>query len=72
MANTIKRVEYYYTTIADQPGDAYRLLDHLRELGVNLMAITSVPIGPDHTQLTIFPEDPLLLTNQAKKAGITL
>ena len=72
MACTIARVEYFYTTVKDQPGEAYKLLEQLAGLGVNLLAFTAVPVGPTTTQLTIFPEDPAHLKNEAVKAGMAL
>jgi len=72
MAFNIRRVDYFYTTVKDQPGEAYRLLSQLADLGVNLHAFTAVPIGPLHTQLTIFPEDTLMMAAAAEKAGLLL
>lgn len=72
MAFGIRRVDYFYTTVKDQPGEAYKLLSLLASLGINLLAITAVPFGPMNTQLTIFPEDSLKLQNEAQKAGLKL
>ncbi len=72
MAFNIRRVDYFYTTVKDQPGEAYRLLSQLADMGVNLLSFTAVPIGPLHTQLTIFPEDTQMMAAAAKKAGLPL
>lgn len=72
MAFKIRRVDYFYTTVRDQPGEGYRLFSQLADMGINLLALTAVPIGPLHTQLTIFPEDTRMLTAAAAKAGLTL
>lgn len=72
MSSTIRRVDYFYTMIQDQPGEAYKLLSQLAGLGINLLAFSGVPLGPMHTQLTLFPEDTLKMTNAAKRAGLTL
>ena len=72
MPSQIRRTEYFYTTVKDEPGDAYKLLSLLAEVGVNLLAFTAVPIGPLHTQLTLFPADPPKLTHAAKDAGFVL
>ncbi len=72
MAFTIRRVDYFYTTVKDQPGEAYHLLSQLATLGVNLLAITAIPIGPASTQLTLFPEDSHKLSSSAARAGLTL
>jgi hypothetical protein len=72
MAFHIRGVQYFYATVTDQPGEAYRLLSQFAELGVNMLAFTGVPVGPMRTQLTIFPEDPPKLDSAAKQSGLTL
>lgn len=68
----IRRADYYYTSVEDQPGEAYRLLAVLAEAGVNMMAFTAVPVGPVRTQLSIFPEDSRKLEDTARKSGLQL
>jgi predicted amino acid-binding ACT domain protein len=70
MAHTIRRVDYFYATLDDRPGEAYELLSQLADLGVNLVAITAVPVGPMRTQLTIFPEDSRKMADAAGKSGL--
>jgi hypothetical protein len=72
MAFRIRRVEYFTTAVQDQPGEAYKLLSQLEDMGLNLLAFTAVPVGPLHAQLTIFPEDPLRMADAAGKAGLVL
>jgi predicted amino acid-binding ACT domain protein len=72
MAFSINRSQYFYVNVKDKPGEAYKLLSRLAEFGVNLLAFTGVPVGPSHTQLTIFPADPAKLIDSAKKASIGL
>jgi hypothetical protein len=72
MAYRIRRVEYFHATVVDQPGEAYKVLSALAGLGVNLLAFTFVPVGPDSTQLTLFPEDPGKMKAEAQKAGMAL
>ncbi len=72
MAFSIRRVDYFYTTVEDVPGEAYKLLSRLAELGLNMLAFTAVPVGPMRTQLTLFPEDALRMASEAKKAGLAL
>ena len=72
MAYRIRRVEYYYTTVEDQPGEAYKLLSRLASLGVNLLGFTAIPIGPLRTQMTLFPEESARLELAAAGAGMTL
>jgi hypothetical protein len=70
MAYNIRRAEYYYTTVRDRPGAAYKLLAQMAEMGLNMVAFTAVPMGPMHTQLTIFPEDPGAMAAMAQRAGM--
>ncbi len=72
MAYEISRVDYFYATLPDQPGEAYQVLSILRELGVNLLAFAAVPIGPNRTQLTLFPEGSLEMIAEARKADLVL
>lgn len=72
MAYAIRRVDYFNTTVRDQPGEAYRLLSQLAELGLSLVAFTAVPVGPTHTQLTLFPEDAGRMRSAGQRAGMSL
>jgi hypothetical protein len=72
MAYTARKVEYFYTTLNAKAADAYALLDNLAALGVNLLALNSLPMGPETIQLTLFPEDASHLQRIAKQAGLTL
>jgi hypothetical protein len=73
MAFKIRRADYFYTAIQNQPGEGYKLLSQLADLGVNLLAFTEVPVGPTRTQLTLFPNDngphPALLVNGDDELG---
>ncbi|MGD8306139.1 MAG: hypothetical protein PVF17_05765 [Ignavibacteria bacterium] len=69
MANKILQTEYYYTSVQDQPGEAYKFLTQLADIGVNLLAFTAIPMGPDRTQFTLFPEDANKLIEAANNAG---
>lgn len=72
MGHTIRRVEYFYTTVNDRPGEALRFLTALADLGVNLVAFTAIPTGLHQTQLTIFPSEASQLTNQSERAGFSV
>ena len=72
MAFTIRRVEYYYASVRDELGAAYRVLAQLAELGVNLLAFTAMPSGPSLAQFALFPDDPSKLIAQARAAGLPL
>lgn len=72
MAFITKRAEYFYATVKDEPGEAYKMLTLLAERGINLMAFTAVPIGPMTTQLSIFPDDMGKFAREAKLAGLSI
>jgi hypothetical protein len=72
MAYTIRRVDYYYATIRDELGAAYRVLAQLADLGVDLLAFTAVPSGPNRAQFALFPQDPNKLTAEAQAAQLPL
>lgn len=72
MACTARRVDYFYTTVTDQPGEAYKFLKTLADLGINLFAFAAVPIGPLRTQLTLFPEDAGKLAREAQNDNLVL
>jgi hypothetical protein len=72
MTYQVRRAEYFYTTVADEPGEALKLLALLGEKGISLLAFTAVPVGPNRTQLTIFPDDVAKTVSEAKKAQLPL
>lgn len=72
MAFTIHRTDYYYATVRDELGAAYRVLSALAERGINLLAFTAVPSGPDLAQFALFPEDPNKLVAEARAAQLPL
>lgn len=72
MTEVVKEVEYYYALVADEPGEARKLLEFLSEKGVNLMAFTAFPVGEGKSQLDFFPENPYHLQKAADDAEIPL
>ena len=72
MSFRISRVDYFYTTVEDVPGESYKVLQSLASLGVNMHAFTTVPVGLERTQLQLFPADTNRLKDAAKKAGMLL
>ena len=72
MADQIRRVDYFYAMVPDQPGEGARILETFKEAGVNLISLTAFPTGGGKSQVDFVPETPDLLLKAAKKAGITL
>jgi hypothetical protein len=68
----VTKVEYFYATVADEPGEARRLLEFCSAHGVNLMNFTAFPIGGGQAQLDFFPEDVQKLKVAAEEARISL
>ncbi len=72
MSFSIRRVDYFYTTIHDRPGEAYQLLRRLSEGDVNLLAFHAVPVGPNRCQLSLFPENHERLAQVGRTIGFSL
>lgn len=72
MSLKIRRAEYFNATVRDVPGEGFRILTSLAEAGVNLLAFNAIPVGPEHTQFALFPEDVDQLRSAAVAAGLTL
>src|SRR2546430_15396897 len=71
MADTIRRVSYFYTSIPDKPGEGTRLLDVLRRAGVNLLALHAFP-SARKAQVDFVPSDAGVFAAAAKGAKIKL
>ncbi|MGH7477402.1 MAG: hypothetical protein ACRELD_14135, partial [Longimicrobiales bacterium] len=71
MADVARKVDYYYVTVADQPGEGARVLRALKDGGVNLLAVHAFPSG-DGAQLNLVPEDAGKLEAAAKQAKLEL
>lgn len=71
MAETIQRVQYFYAEIADKPGEGAKVLNMLREEGVNLLAFTGFPKGR-RAQVDFIPADQAAFKAAAKKARLKL
>jgi hypothetical protein len=56
MAIKIQAVEYFYTRMENESHNAYEMLAQLASEDINLLAFSAVPFGPNHVELTIFPE----------------
>jgi len=72
MADSVRRVEYYYVTVPDKPGEGARILAVLKDGGVNLLAYLGFPAGGGRSQIDLVPEDSASLRQVAERAGLTL
>lgn len=71
MADTIQQVQYFYSEVPDKPGEGSRILQLLKEEGVNLLAFSGFPKGR-RAQIDFIPTDPVTLKAVAKKARLKL
>jgi hypothetical protein len=72
MAAKITKVAYYYVSLRAEPAEGYRLLARLARARVNLLAFSAIPMGPEFTQLVLFPQDSDLLLTVARELDIQL
>lgn len=71
MADTIQRVQYFYSEVPDKPGEGSRILRMLKEEGVNLLAFSGFPKGR-RAQIDFIPADATVFKAAAKKARLKL
>ena len=71
MADTIRRVQYFYTELSNRPGVGARLLELLKREKVNLLAFSGFPKGR-RAQIDFVPADQRAFKAAAKKAQLKL
>ena len=71
MAETVRKVDYFYIETANKPGEGAKVLGALRDAGVNLLAFTGFPSGRK-AQIDFIPQDTVAFKAAAKKAGFKL
>ncbi len=67
MADTVKRVEYFYVTVPNKPGEGARHLVALKDAGINLLAFSGFPEGRG-SQLDFVPADSAAFRRFARAA----
>lgn len=67
MPSTIRKVSYAYVTVVNKSGEAARILEALRDAGVNLLAFSGFPQGRNRAQVDIVTDDIHGLTAAAKR-----
>jgi hypothetical protein len=70
MAEMVRRIDYYYVSVPDKPGEAARILSALHQAGVNLLGFSGFPEGARKAQLDFLPEDPAAFAKAARQAGL--
>ncbi len=71
MPDTIRKLEYFATQVADKPGEGARILQALKNEGVNLLAFSGFPAGKK-AQVDLVPENPEALKAAAKRIKLKL
>jgi predicted amino acid-binding ACT domain protein len=71
MADTIRAVDYYYTTTSDKAGEGARLLGVFRDARTNLLALSAFP-SKRKTQVDFVPSDSAAFLATAKAAKVKL
>lgn len=71
MANTLRKVDYWYVKVPNRAGQGAKIMDALAAQGVNLLAFSGFPSGRE-AQLDLVPEDSAKLKRAARKLGLEL
>lgn len=72
MPDKVRRVEYFYATVPDKPGEGLRVLSAFKNAGVLLLALQAFPTGGGKAQLNLVPEDAGKFKQAAGTARVTL
>ena len=72
MSYAIRQVDYFYTTVEDQPCATYEVLSRLAARHVNLLALNAMPSGPTGTQLRLFPDENQRFLDTARDANLQI
>lgn len=69
MADTVKKVDYFKIETANKVGEGARILETLRDAGVNLLVFSGFPRGRK-AQMDFIPEDAAAFRKGIRQAGI--
>ena len=72
MADIVKRIEYYYTTVPDRSGAGAKVLKELTAAHVNLLALSAFPSGTGRSQIDLIPSNKRKFLAAMRKAKINL
>jgi len=71
MSDNVRKVDYFYTTVSNTPGQGSEIMAGLAAEGVDLLAFSGFPSGR-RAQLDLVPADSARLKSAAKKLGLAL
>jgi hypothetical protein len=69
MPDTVRKVHYFSTSVADRPGEAFKVLASMVSGGVNLLACSGTARGR-RAQIDVVPDDTRRFATAARKAGL--
>jgi len=69
---SVRTVEYFRTTVQSTPCSGFEIFTLLATEQVRLVAANIVPMGPDMSQMMLFPENPDDLVAAADRTGLRL
>jgi prephenate dehydratase len=70
LADEIRKVEYYSVMVPHKPGEAAKMLNALKDGGVNFTGLWGYPAGKRQAQFDLVPEDAGVFKKAAKTAGL--
>jgi hypothetical protein len=70
MADVVKRIDYYYTTVPARAGEGARILNALQAAHVNLLAFSGFPNRSGRAQLDFCPSNERTFRTAARKLSI--
>ena len=71
MSATVRKIDYFYVTLSNTPGQGAKILADLAAVGVNLLAFSGFPSGRK-AQLDLVPDDAAKFKAAAKKLKLAL
>ena len=72
VANETRRIDYYYVSVRDKPGEGNRILTALHKAGINLLGVSAFPHGARKSQMDLITDNSDTLVKAAKSAGLKL
>lgn len=71
MSDKVRKVDYFYATMPNTPGQGAKVMNGLAAAGVNLLAFSAFPNGRK-SQLDLVPADAAKLRRAARAMGLKL
>jgi hypothetical protein len=69
MADRVRKVRYCYTVVPNRAGRGAKILDAIKDAGINLLAYSGFPVKGGKAQLDFVVDSTARLSRIAKKGG---